>query len=67
MKVCVDCRHYSAERSMLAVQAGAANEPQCKHPEAATRDVVNGLCYCRQERQGSKGCGKAGKLWEART
>ena len=62
MKVCSECRFFSSDRTLLNPQKTAT----CSHPDAATRDPVYGLCQCEIERSGTKGCGKAGKLWEAR-
>lgn len=65
MKTCVSCKHYEGPTNMYAMQPGAmTQEPQCKHDDAKTRDPVNGLCYCRPERNEKKGCGPTGKLWE---
>lgn len=64
---CVQCRHFKgqeAEPYLGAMQP--RNEPECAHPKAATRDLIYGKAMCRQERNNNKGCGKQGKLWEAR-
>lgn len=63
MKTCISCKHYEGPTNLYAMQNNQQQE-QCKHPEAASRDMVNGVCYCRQERNNKKGCGAAGKLWE---
>ncbi len=64
MKTCISCKHYEGATQVYAMHMQHGAEPQCKHPEAASRDMVNGVCYCRQERNNKKGCGAAGKLWE---
>lgn len=47
--------------------AGLGNKgPECKHPDAASRDMINGKAYCYAERNNNKGCGKQGKLWVSR-
>lgn len=68
MNICAECKYYSQERTMLQGMQGGSSEPQCKHHDAASRDPVSGVAYCRQERavKGKSGCGKTGKLWEAR-
>lgn len=66
MKVCLECKFYTTDRAFLAEAHGAPNEPRCTHPDARSRDLVSGLCYCREERQKSSGCGPRGKLWEGK-
>lgn len=66
MKPCVECRHYAFDQTYLqAAQGQMAKEPRCSHPEATTRDLVDGIAYCRNERhtKGRQGCGKEGRLW----
>lgn len=50
------------------VQPRGVQNPECKHPQAASRDLIYGKAYCANEREmkGNKGCGKQGKLWEAK-
>jgi hypothetical protein len=68
VKTCVGCKHsknIEAEPYMAQLQP-RPHDPECSHPKAASRDLVNGKAYCRQERNNNKGCGKQGKLWEPR-
>ncbi len=71
MKVCVECIHHAGSVNELYYggipPAGRGNQgPECKHPDAHSRDMVNGKAYCYQERNDTKGCGKTGKLWQIR-
>jgi len=67
MKVCQECAHFVNDRTMTDMQLNNEHQPKCKHPDAATRDIVFGICYCRNERasKGKSGCGKEGRLWES--
>jgi len=68
VNVCSECRHFSTEQTFLqAAQIQSPGQPQCRHPEAKTREPIYGLAYCHQERQSKSGCGRGGKLWEPRT
>lgn len=71
MKVCVECKHCGSQGAEpylggIAPAGRGNNGPECNHPEAASRDMVNGKAYCYQERNTNKGCGKQGKLWQTR-
>ena len=65
IKTCNECAHRTEDRTFLQAQQGGAPEWICNHPEAQTRNLVTGICYCREERASrhTKACGKAGKLW----
>lgn len=72
IRPCVECAHFdnSGHPTYLQGQQGAQpKEPRCKHPEATTRDLVDGIAYCRNERhtKGKRGCGKEGRLWTSRS
>ena len=66
MKICIDCKY--CDRQAIGILVSDNPDPSkmlCKHPEAATRDVIVGLAYCSNERSsnGRKGCGKEARLW----
>ena len=71
MKPCVNCAHFTVEQTFLqaAQTGGRQQEPRCNHPEASTRDIVDGIAYCRNERhtKGKQGCGKPGRLWTSKS
>lgn len=64
VKTCVSCAKFGgpeAEPYPVRMQSDAG--PECKHPEARTRDLVYGKAFCRKERNDTKGCGPKGRLW----
>lgn len=72
VRTCIGCEHfggatqdaepYNPHGIPVQVQRG----PQCNHPKAASRDLVFGRAFCHNERNATRGCGKQGKLWEAK-
>ena len=67
VRACVACKHFKGlEAEPYLAQIQARDKPECKHPKAATRDLIYGIAYCHQERASKKGCGTTGKLWEPR-
>lgn len=66
-KSCVTCKHCDgAEAQPYLAHVAPRQDPQCKNPQAATLDPVYGRTGCRTERNAKNGCGKQGKLWEAK-
>ena len=64
MRVCIDCKHYKSQQAQPYLgPITVSTQPECDHPEAATRDLVHGRARCYDERNSTKGCGKTGKLW----
>ena len=62
VKLCKDCKHYVADKSMATLDI-------CAHPETQhAPDLVRGErqeTYCDNQRSGGM-CGKGGKYWEAK-
>jgi hypothetical protein len=76
VKTCVNCKSFRGGQDAQVYYPHADphgftrsvnNGPECGHPKAATRDLVFGKAFCLNERNSKKGCGKQGKLWEAKT
>lgn len=75
VKTCVGCTHigeqgaepYNPHPNPHGFAQQVNKGPECRHPKAVTRDLVFGKAYCINERNNNKGCGKHGKLWEAKT
>ncbi len=64
MRVCIECKWFHGQdKKPYLGPITVESKPECKHEEAVTRDMVYGTCYCHNERNDSKGCGKQGKLW----
>lgn len=68
MKVCADCKYFvhNGPVGMAAfTDPGRGPPPECRHPEAGTRDPVFGKTLCENERnsKGRNSCGKQGRLW----
>jgi hypothetical protein len=64
VRTCVTCKH--SELPQWVYGSPKPTETECKHPNAASRDLVYGRTTCQAERnmQGRKGCGPVGRLWE---
>jgi hypothetical protein len=77
-RICMECKHFGGgpgaePYSPHADPHGFVREvnkgPECKHPDAGTRDPVFGKAFCINERNATskKSCGKQGKLWEPKS
>jgi hypothetical protein len=65
IKACIECQHFKAADNLYTPHAPRReSQPECLHPQAASRDLVYGKALCYNERAANKGCGKQGKLWE---
>lgn len=66
MNTCINCTHMHIQAlGIIVPEQLSASQMECRHPRAATRDVVTGRCMCQAERSaGRKGCGPSGRLWE---
>lgn len=78
IRTCVACKHCTAQndaevyyphpmREQLLGTQQIHRGPVCGHPMAKTKDLVFGKAFCINERASTRGCGKQGKLWEAKT
>jgi hypothetical protein len=70
VKTCATCRHFGGPPQEYYTPHVIFNQPRgdqarCNNPNAATRDLIYGHCFCYTERNEQKGCGKQGKLWES--
>ena len=64
IKACVDCKHFKGTNPLYGVPE---QNPECGHPKAGSRDPIYGKALCQNERNITrKGCGREGKLWEAK-
>lgn len=67
VRACVACRHFKGlEAEPYLAHIKPQQQPECLNPKAASRDLIYGKAYCIQERNNNRGCGKSGKLWEAK-
>lgn len=65
MRICSECLHFKAADNVYNPHMPQREpQPECAHPQAASRDLVHGRALCYNERAMNKGCGKAGKLWQ---
>lgn len=64
IKACVDCKHFMGQQAQPYLgPVTVQSPPECRHPEAASRDMIYGKALCQNERNDKKGCGKQGRLW----
>lgn len=68
VRTCVSCVHFKGPDNLYMQRMQVPNQdaPTCQHPKAASRDMIYGKAYCQNERAGTKGCGKQGKLWASK-
>lgn len=74
IRTCVECKFCRVRDQMGGLRPfdgrsfGGNEVLECTHPQAKSRDPLYGRAMCGNERQfsGKKGCGKEGKLWEAK-
>lgn len=67
VKACVQCKYFKgATNEYMAQMTQHRDDPTCEHPRAASRDVIYGKAFCRNERNNKKGCGPKGALWESK-
>lgn len=69
VRTCVSCAYFKGQENEIYnphAPQRTAQGPECTHPRASSRDMVYGKAFCLNERNSNKGCGRKGKLWEAR-
>lgn len=67
VKACIDCKHFKqGENFYNPHQPQREAQPECGNPKAHSRDLVYGKALVYNERADNRGCGKTGKLWEAK-